>query len=88
MRRERQILPSSPHVLIFNKTTVPEKIRAGIYRLSVRRFIPQLMECFQCLRLGHPASGCIRVCQRGLLIYVQVSFETSVILESSEARIK
>lgn len=61
VRRDGQTLPSASHVLTFNRTALPEKIRAGIHRLSVRAFIPQPMQCFQCLRFGHTASRCARV---------------------------
>ena len=67
MRRDGQIIPSASHVLTFNRSTLPEKIKAGIHRLSVRLFVPQPMQCFQCLRFGHTASRCARIkaCQCG-----------------------
>lgn len=67
MRRDGHIIPSASHVLTFKRCTLPEKIKAGIHRLTVRMFIPQPMQCFQCLRFGHPASRCARmkVCHCG-----------------------
>ena len=55
------MLPSASHVLTFNRTTLPVKVRADIHRLSVRALIPQPMLYFQCLRFRHTASKCVRV---------------------------
>jgi hypothetical protein len=55
-------------ILTFEREKIPSKIRAAIYSLDVRPYIPQPMKCFRCQRFGHIAQKCTQepVCACGL----------------------
>lgn len=45
-------------IITFNTTKLPEHIKAGYLRLTVRPYIPNPMRCFKCQRYGHTTMGC------------------------------
>ncbi|XP_075210630.1 uncharacterized protein LOC142317981 [Lycorma delicatula] len=60
MRRNGDVPPSAPQVFTFNKPNLPDRVGAGIHRLDVCAFIPQLMRCFKWQRFGHTAVRFVR----------------------------
>ncbi|XP_055928554.1 uncharacterized protein LOC129959691 [Argiope bruennichi] len=58
IRRDGQLLNTKHLVLTFNSSTIPEYIKAGYLRLSVRAYVPNPLRCFQCQRFGHSKSSC------------------------------
>ncbi|GBN69684.1 hypothetical protein AVEN_261246-1 [Araneus ventricosus] len=53
IRRDGQLLNTKHLILTFDSAKLPENIKAGYMRLSVRTYIPNPLRCFQCQRFGH-----------------------------------
>ncbi|GBM98004.1 hypothetical protein AVEN_22935-1 [Araneus ventricosus] len=53
IRRDGQLLNTKHLVLTFDSAKLPEQIKAGYMRLSVRAYIPNPLRCFKCQRFGH-----------------------------------
>ncbi|GBM65821.1 hypothetical protein AVEN_12881-1 [Araneus ventricosus] len=53
IRRNGQLLNTKHLVLTFSSAKLPEYIKAGYMRLSVRAYIPNLLRCFNCQLFGH-----------------------------------
>ncbi|GBN92764.1 hypothetical protein AVEN_247803-1 [Araneus ventricosus] len=45
-------------ILTFNTPRLPEYIKAGYVRCSVRPYIPNPLRCFKCQRFGHSKTNC------------------------------
>ncbi|GBL84190.1 hypothetical protein AVEN_23751-1, partial [Araneus ventricosus] len=58
VRRDGQLLNTKHLILTFSSSKLPEHIKAGYIRLSVRVYIPNPLRCFQCQRFGHSKSSC------------------------------
>ncbi|GBL72573.1 hypothetical protein AVEN_127841-1 [Araneus ventricosus] len=58
IRRDGQLLNTTHLVLTFCSSKLPEHIKAGYMRLSVRVYIPNPLRCFQCQRFGRSKSSC------------------------------
>ncbi|GBM76578.1 hypothetical protein AVEN_254405-1 [Araneus ventricosus] len=46
-------MPTKHFILTFNTPRLPEYIKAGYVRCSVRPYIPNPLRCFKCQRFGH-----------------------------------
>ncbi|GBN11564.1 hypothetical protein AVEN_246259-1 [Araneus ventricosus] len=58
IRRDGQLLNTKHLILTFDSTKLPENIKAGYMRLSVRTYIPNPLRCFKCQRFGHSKTSC------------------------------
>ncbi|GBM42346.1 hypothetical protein AVEN_213241-1 [Araneus ventricosus] len=58
IRRDGQLLNTKHLILTFNSAKLPENIKAGYMRLSVRTYIPNPLRCFMCQRFGHSKTSC------------------------------
>ncbi|GBO20016.1 hypothetical protein AVEN_274502-1 [Araneus ventricosus] len=58
IRRDGQLLNTKHPILTFDSAKLPEHIKAGYMRLSVRAYIPNPLRCFQCQRFGHSKTSC------------------------------
>ncbi|GBM71023.1 hypothetical protein AVEN_156295-1, partial [Araneus ventricosus] len=58
IRRDGQLLNTKHLILTFDSAKLPEHIKAGYMRLSVRPYIPNPLRCFKCQRFGHSKTSC------------------------------
>ncbi|GBM81927.1 hypothetical protein AVEN_4083-1 [Araneus ventricosus] len=58
IRRDGQHLNTKHLILTLDSNKLPEKIKAGYMRLSVRTYIPNPLRCFKCQRFGHSKTSC------------------------------
>ncbi|GBM32504.1 hypothetical protein AVEN_156598-1 [Araneus ventricosus] len=58
IRRNGQLLNTKHLILTFSSEKLPEYIKAGYMRLSVRAYIPNPLRCFNCQRFGHSKLAC------------------------------
>ncbi|GBN11776.1 hypothetical protein AVEN_272708-1 [Araneus ventricosus] len=58
IRRDGQLLNTKHLILTFDSVKLPEHIKAGYMRLSVRTYIPNPLRCFKCQRFGHSKTSC------------------------------
>ncbi|GBM44059.1 hypothetical protein AVEN_223180-1 [Araneus ventricosus] len=58
IRRDGQLLNTKHLILTFDSANLPENIKAGYMRLSVRTYIPNPLLCFKCQRFGHSKTSC------------------------------
>ncbi|GBO07163.1 hypothetical protein AVEN_102355-1 [Araneus ventricosus] len=58
IRRDGQLLNTKHLILTFDTAKLPENIKAGYMRLSVRTYIPNPLRCFKCQRFGHSKTSC------------------------------
>ncbi|GBN50026.1 hypothetical protein AVEN_95581-1 [Araneus ventricosus] len=58
IRRDGQLLNTKHLILSFDSNKLPEHIKAGYMRLSVRTYIPNPLRCFKCQRFGHSKTSC------------------------------
>ncbi|GBM79380.1 hypothetical protein AVEN_32988-1 [Araneus ventricosus] len=58
IRRDGQLLNTKHLILTFDSAKLPENIKAGYMRLSVRTYIPNPLRCFKCQRFGHSKPSC------------------------------
>ncbi|GBM48091.1 hypothetical protein AVEN_34412-1 [Araneus ventricosus] len=58
IRRDGQLLNTKHLILTFASAKLPENIKAGYMRLSVRAYIPNPLRCFKCQRFGHSKTSC------------------------------
>ncbi|GBN11757.1 hypothetical protein AVEN_272693-1 [Araneus ventricosus] len=58
IRRDGQLLNTKHLILTFSSAKLPEYIKAGYMRLSVRLYIPNPLRCFKCQRFGHSKTSC------------------------------
>ncbi|GBN16751.1 hypothetical protein AVEN_256226-1 [Araneus ventricosus] len=58
IRRDGQLLHTKHLILTFDSAKLPENIKAGYMRLSVRTYIPNPLRCFKCQRFGHSKTSC------------------------------
>ncbi|GBL98525.1 hypothetical protein AVEN_89770-1 [Araneus ventricosus] len=56
--RDGQLLNTKHLILTFDSNKLPEHIKAGYMRLSVRTYIPNPLRCFKCQRFGHSKTSC------------------------------
>ncbi|GBL75179.1 hypothetical protein AVEN_194425-1 [Araneus ventricosus] len=57
IRRDGQLLNTKHLILTFDSAKLPEHIKAGYARLSVR-YIPNPLRCFKCQRFRHSKTSC------------------------------
>lgn len=58
IRRGENLLPTRTIFLTFNQLSIPEYIKAGYERISVRQYIPSPLRCFNCHKYGHTKDNC------------------------------
>ncbi|GBN46977.1 hypothetical protein AVEN_172931-1 [Araneus ventricosus] len=58
IRRDGQLLNTKHLILTFDSAKLPENIKAGYMRLSVRTYIPNPLRCFKCQCFGHSKTSC------------------------------
>ncbi|GBM68549.1 hypothetical protein AVEN_155846-1 [Araneus ventricosus] len=58
IRRDGQLLNTKHLILTFDSAKLPEHIKTGYMRLSVRPYIPNPLRCFKCQRFGHSKTSC------------------------------
>ncbi|GBO31554.1 hypothetical protein AVEN_167785-1 [Araneus ventricosus] len=58
IRRDGELVPTKNFILTFNTPRLPEYIKAGYVRCSVRPYIPNPLRCFKCQRFGHSKTNC------------------------------
>ncbi|GBM96712.1 hypothetical protein AVEN_1242-1 [Araneus ventricosus] len=58
IRRDGELMPTKHFILTFNTSRLPEYIKAGYVRCSVRPYIPNPLRCFKCQRFGHSKTNC------------------------------
>ncbi|GBN23787.1 hypothetical protein AVEN_104396-1 [Araneus ventricosus] len=58
IRRDGGLVPTKHFILTFNTPRLPEYIKAGYVRCSVRPYIPNPLRCFKCQRFGHSKTNC------------------------------
>ncbi|GBO42131.1 hypothetical protein AVEN_38692-1 [Araneus ventricosus] len=58
IRRDGQLLNTKHLILTFSSHVLPEYVKAGYMRLSVRPYIPNSLRCFKCQRFGHSQTSC------------------------------
>ncbi|GBN55059.1 hypothetical protein AVEN_204340-1 [Araneus ventricosus] len=58
IRRNGELLPTKHFILTFSTPRLPEYIKAGYVRCSVRPYIPNPLRCFKCQRFGHSKTNC------------------------------
>ncbi|GBL87102.1 hypothetical protein AVEN_218791-1 [Araneus ventricosus] len=58
IRRDGQVLNTKHLILTFDSAKLPENIKAGYMRLSVRTYIPNPLRCFKSQRFGHSKTSC------------------------------
>ncbi|GBM53573.1 hypothetical protein AVEN_105470-1 [Araneus ventricosus] len=58
IRRDGQLLNTKHLILTFDSAKLPENIKAGYMRLSVRTYIPNPLRCFKCQSFGHSKTSC------------------------------
>ncbi|GBO33177.1 hypothetical protein AVEN_185530-1, partial [Araneus ventricosus] len=56
--RRDELVPTKHFILTFNTPRLPEYIRAGYVRCSVRPYISNPLRCFKCQRFGHSKTNC------------------------------
>ncbi|GBO20396.1 hypothetical protein AVEN_146339-1 [Araneus ventricosus] len=58
IRRDGEFIPTKHFILTFHTPRLPEYIKAGYVRCSVRPYIPNPLRCFKCQRFGHSKTNC------------------------------
>ncbi|GBO44952.1 hypothetical protein AVEN_37544-1 [Araneus ventricosus] len=58
IRRDGQLLNTKHLILTFDSAKLPENIKAGYMRLSVRTYIANPLSCFKCQHFGHSKTSC------------------------------
>ncbi|GBM61872.1 hypothetical protein AVEN_239143-1 [Araneus ventricosus] len=58
IRQDGELMPTKNLILMFNTPRLPEYIKAGYIRCSVRPYIPNPLRCFKCQRFGHFKTNC------------------------------
>ncbi|GBM17933.1 hypothetical protein AVEN_111085-1 [Araneus ventricosus] len=58
IRRDGELMPKKHFILPFNTPRLPEYIKAGYVRCSVRPYIPNPLRCFKFQRFGHSKTNC------------------------------
>ncbi|GBL77306.1 hypothetical protein AVEN_94877-1 [Araneus ventricosus] len=58
IRRDGHLLNTKHVILTFDSAKLPENIKAGYMRLSVRTYLPNPLRCFKCQRFGHSKTSC------------------------------
>ncbi|GBL87512.1 hypothetical protein AVEN_165131-1 [Araneus ventricosus] len=53
-----QLIDTKHLILTFHSPRIPESVRAGYIKLTVRPYIPNPLRCFKCQRLGHSKASC------------------------------
>ncbi|GBM17938.1 hypothetical protein AVEN_111088-1 [Araneus ventricosus] len=53
-----QLIDTKHLILTFHSPKIPESVRAGYIKLTVRPYIPNPFRCFKCQRFGHSKVSC------------------------------
>ena len=57
-KRDGQLEESLSVCITFNTPTLPDKLQLGYESFPVKPYIPPIIRCFNCQRLGHVANNC------------------------------
>ncbi|GBL91751.1 hypothetical protein AVEN_71388-1 [Araneus ventricosus] len=58
IRKNGQLIDTKHLILTFHSPRIPESVRAGYIKLTVRPYIPNPLRCFKCQRFGHSKASC------------------------------
>ncbi|GBN83049.1 hypothetical protein AVEN_39400-1 [Araneus ventricosus] len=58
IRKKEQLIDTKHLILTFHSPRIPESVRAGYIKLTVRPYIPNPLRCFKCQRFGHSKASC------------------------------
>ncbi|GBN56576.1 hypothetical protein AVEN_93061-1 [Araneus ventricosus] len=58
IRKNGQLIGTKHLILTFHSPRIPESVRAGYIKLTVRPYIPNPLRCFKCQRFGHSKDSC------------------------------
>ncbi|GBO20814.1 hypothetical protein AVEN_154276-1 [Araneus ventricosus] len=57
-KRDGHLIDTKHLILTFHSPKIPESVRAGYIKLTVRPYIPNPLRCFKCQRFGHSKASC------------------------------
>ncbi|GBN92334.1 hypothetical protein AVEN_71075-1, partial [Araneus ventricosus] len=58
IKRDGQLIDTKHLILTFHFPKIPESVRAGYIKLTIRPYIPNPLRCFKCQRLNHSKASC------------------------------
>ena len=58
IRKEGLTVPTNTYFLTFNTPNIPQSLKIGYLKVSVKLFIPAPMRCFKCQKYGHSSRFC------------------------------
>ncbi|GBN89331.1 hypothetical protein AVEN_63607-1 [Araneus ventricosus] len=58
IKRDGHLIDTKHLILTFHSPKIPESVRAGYIKLTVRPYIPNPLRCFKCQRIGHTKASC------------------------------
>lgn len=58
VRKGDQIIKTGTHILTFNLHELPDRLFVGYLSVSVDRYVPNPLRCYNCQKFGHGAAGC------------------------------
>lgn len=57
-KRNGELIDTASLILTVNTPNLPKTIKAAMYRLPVRQYIPPPLRCFKCQKFGHTSARC------------------------------
>ncbi|GBN52930.1 hypothetical protein AVEN_47435-1, partial [Araneus ventricosus] len=58
IRRNGHLIDTKHLILTFHSPKIPDSVRAGYIKLTVRSYIPNPLRCYKCQRFGHSKASC------------------------------
>ncbi|GBL97236.1 hypothetical protein AVEN_84941-1 [Araneus ventricosus] len=58
IRRNGHLIDTKHLILTFHSPKIPDSVRAGYIKLTVRPYIPNPLRCYKCQRFGHSKASC------------------------------
>ncbi|GBN83507.1 hypothetical protein AVEN_266028-1 [Araneus ventricosus] len=58
IRRNGHLIDTKHLILTFHSPKIPDSVRAGYIKLTVRPYIPNPLRCYKCQRFGHSKTSC------------------------------
>ncbi|GBN06549.1 hypothetical protein AVEN_212778-1 [Araneus ventricosus] len=59
IRQDGQLIDTKHLILTFHSPKIPDSVRAGYIKLTVRPYIPNTLRCYKCQRFGHSKASCL-----------------------------